>query len=159
MGTDWKSNWAQFLWGAQFSAFLGTNSSLGVCVSSSKYKLNLAINFSYSRLTETKLILLPSCITAIFFHFVQNYLQHQVASKCVWLLLIINPESAVERQISKINEAKWSGEEEKNSPRSSFLTLQSGLVNRSHKFVDRWKAKKGEMPKACFWSLLEPAST
>lgn len=79
----------------------GTNLSLRVHTSSSKDKLTLAINFSYSRLIETKLILLPSCIRAIFLQFIQNYLQHQVASKCVWLLLIINPESAVERQISK----------------------------------------------------------
>lgn len=79
----------------------GTNLSLGVHVSSSKEKLNVAINFSYYRLTETKLILMLSCITAIFLQFIQSNLQHQVASESVWLLLIINPESAVERQISK----------------------------------------------------------
>lgn len=61
----------------------------------------MAINFPYSRLTETKLILLLSCITAIFLQFIQRYLQRQVESESVWPLLIINPESAVERQISK----------------------------------------------------------
>lgn len=127
------------LWYTVFCIFW-TNLSLRVHVSSSKDKLNPAINFSYSRLTETKLILSPSYITAIFLQFIQNYLQHQVASKCVWLLLIIKPESAVGSKISKSIEAKCS-EEEKNSPLRTILILQSGLVSRSHKFVDRWKAK------------------
>lgn len=134
----------------------GTNLSLRVYVSSSKDKLNLAINASYSKLTETKLILLPPSITAIFLQFIQNYLQHQVASKCVWLSLIINPESAVEKQISK--SMKLSGVDNgKNSPHSSFLTLQSDW---SHKFVDRWKAEMVKCQKLdCEACLNQPAGS
>lgn len=141
------------VWYAVF-CISGTNLSLRVHVSSSKDKLNLAINFSYSRLTETKLILSPSCITASFLQFIQNYLQHEVASKCVWLSLIIKPESAVGREISKSIEAKCS-EEEKNRPLCSILSLQSDLVSKSHKFVDRWKTKMVKSQKLDCEAYLE----
>lgn len=115
----------------------GMSLSPEVRASSSKDKLNLAINLSYSRLTETKLILLPSCITAIFLQFIPNYLQHQVPSNCVWILLIINSESAVERQISE--SMKWSGKR-KIIPSAAFW-IAFWDATGSHKFMESWKAK------------------
>lgn len=117
----------------------GTNLSLRVHASSSKDKLNLAINFSYSRLTETKLILLP----LYYSNLPPIYPKLSSASSSIKMCLAIvnnKPWVSCREADFKINEAKWSGEE-KNSPHSSFLTLQSDLVSRSHKFVDRWKAK------------------
>lgn len=117
----------------------GISLSPEVRVSSSKDKLNLAIKLSYSRLTETKLILLPSCITAIFLQFIPNYLQHQVPSNCVWILLIINSESAVERQISE--SMKLSGVGKRKIIHSATFSIEVWHVTRSHKFVESWKAK------------------
>lgn len=113
------------------------NLSLRVHAFSSEDKLNLAINFSYSGVTETKRILLPSCITAIFFQFIQN---SQASSNIKMCLAIVNNKAWVSCNEAdfKINEAKWNGEE-KNSPLSSFLNCNlTSLLGDIH----LWRVRK-----------------